>query len=261
MLLFKFRDWKNENHKKLLREREIYFPSPNDFNDPFDCFLMLRYDLLTDKEKKLKYEEIYRANHPKASTSEVQLHVKRWKRLKLMETNYLLSTSEKMLRDNNERIGIFSLTKTKTPILLWSHYASSHEGFAVGFDSELLIENILSSFNHINIDARYTDVEYHSVYPIIIPKKINDKETSSKPLSTKSVEWGYEQEFRIILFGGPREKLNLKHNVFSEIILGCNIKQNDKEEILTIAKSNFSNVKLLQAKKHSEKYSLIFEEI
>ena len=88
---------------------------------------------------------------------------------------------------------------------------------------------------------RYTDVEYLPDYPIIIPRKIIGKGTSMKPLSTKSVEWSYEQE--------------------SRIILGCNIKQNDKEEILIIAKSNFPNVKLLQAKKHSEKYSLIFEEI
>jgi Protein of unknown function (DUF2971) len=261
MLLYKFRDWKNENHKKLLREREIYFPSPNDFNDPFDCFLMLRYDLLPDKEKKLKYEEFYRSSHPDASTSEVQLHIKRWERLKLIETNYLLSNSEKMLRDNNERIGILSLTKTKTPILLWSHYANSHKGFAVGFDSKMLIENILYSFNFIHIDARYTDVDYSTDYPIIIPSKTNDIETKLKPLSTKSKEWSYEQEYRIILFDGPRERLKLKPNVFSEIILGCNIEQKDKNEIVTITRTNFPNVRLFQAKKYSEKYSLIFEEI
>ena len=261
MLLYKFRDWKNENHKELLKEREIYFPSPNDFNDPFDCFLMLRYDLLSDKEKKLKYEEIYRSNHPDASTSEVQLHIKRWERLKLMEKNYLLNASERMLQENNERFGILSLTKTKTPILLWSHYADSHRGFAVGFDSKTLIENISSSFNFIHIDARYTNVDYSIDYPIIIPKKTHAIETDLKPLSTKSKEWSYEQEYRIILFDGPREKLKLKPSVFSEIILGCNIEQKDKNEIVTITRTNFPNVKLFQAKKHSEKFSLTFEEI
>ena len=37
-VLFKYRSW-NTVGKKMLRDGEIYFTSPREFNDPFDCKL------------------------------------------------------------------------------------------------------------------------------------------------------------------------------------------------------------------------------
>jgi len=45
-ILYKYRDWKNEKHKRLITEQEIYFPSPLDFNDPFDSRIPIRWDLM-----------------------------------------------------------------------------------------------------------------------------------------------------------------------------------------------------------------------
>ncbi len=42
---YKFRNWGECCHRRLLTHREIYFASPKEFNDPFDCRIPPRYDL------------------------------------------------------------------------------------------------------------------------------------------------------------------------------------------------------------------------
>ena len=36
-ILYKYRCWDDENHRRILEEGEIFFVSPKEFNDPFDC--------------------------------------------------------------------------------------------------------------------------------------------------------------------------------------------------------------------------------
>jgi hypothetical protein len=42
--LYKYRTWHNEHHQALLKQSEIFFPSPNKFNDPYDCGLPFKQD-------------------------------------------------------------------------------------------------------------------------------------------------------------------------------------------------------------------------
>ena len=55
-ILYKYRDWKNEFHKGLLTHNEIYFSSPKDFNDPYDCRITERFTNRT-KEELHNYKE------------------------------------------------------------------------------------------------------------------------------------------------------------------------------------------------------------
>jgi hypothetical protein len=36
-IIYKYRDWNNRNHKKLLLENKIFLSSPRDFEDKMDC--------------------------------------------------------------------------------------------------------------------------------------------------------------------------------------------------------------------------------
>lgn len=38
-ILYKYRTWKEENHKDLLRKGVVYFAAPDSFEDTFDCNL------------------------------------------------------------------------------------------------------------------------------------------------------------------------------------------------------------------------------
>ncbi|MCH7928500.1 MAG: hypothetical protein IID03_11055 [Candidatus Dadabacteria bacterium] len=47
--LYKYRSWKNNFHKKLLIDNEIFFTSTKRFNDPFEACIPLRYEDSSDK--------------------------------------------------------------------------------------------------------------------------------------------------------------------------------------------------------------------
>lgn len=38
-ILYKYRDWNNVFHKKILTENRVYFSSPSKFEDQYDCHL------------------------------------------------------------------------------------------------------------------------------------------------------------------------------------------------------------------------------
>lgn len=60
-ILYKYRDWDNELHKKVLLENKLYLASPKDFEDIFDCNLPEKfprkdelYNFFIDKAKKIR---------------------------------------------------------------------------------------------------------------------------------------------------------------------------------------------------------------
>ena len=53
-ILYKYRDWSNIYHKKIITENQIFLSSQNGFNDPFDATIPFRYD-----EKELTPENIF----------------------------------------------------------------------------------------------------------------------------------------------------------------------------------------------------------
>ena len=161
------------------------------------------------------------------------------------------------------RYGIFSLSRVNDNILLWSHYADSHHGFCIGYDEEELYDFVINSFKVIGMIADKRNINYSDSYPIIIPhKNITGEEYIITPITTKSSDWAYEKEVRIILYDGANTKLKLvKKRIVKEIILGCYIQQQDKDEIIGVAKKNYPGTKILEAKKHPEKFKLVFDEI
>ncbi|MFM2376620.1 MAG: hypothetical protein RLZZ165_1717, partial [Bacteroidota bacterium] len=56
-IVYKYRNWKDDNHKNWLKNNEIYLSSPGLFNDPFDCRIPPNFYLLNTPESMLKYAE------------------------------------------------------------------------------------------------------------------------------------------------------------------------------------------------------------
>jgi len=64
-IVYKYRDWKNHFHKRLLLNNEIYLSSPKDFNDPFDCRITENYNLFTPEEEEKYINELLISGFPR----------------------------------------------------------------------------------------------------------------------------------------------------------------------------------------------------
>jgi hypothetical protein len=262
--LYKFRSWSDPIHKRWLSERQVYFASPAQFNDPFDCAINYRYDLLSDTEKFDKYYTMIRLDQPMLSDAEVKKHAEKWLREGLMEKERHLEINRTIIKEMiDERVGVLSLTKTKIPILLWSHYSNNHQGFCIGYDWKILRADFIKKYNDyrkmVFVDI---DVAYSEDYPIIIPKKeITPDEYVKIPLSTKAKFWNYEEERRILLLGGAKELTQIPPEAIVEVTMGCNMPDKDQKDLGEFVVRNFPNANLYLARTHDESFELIFNKI
>lgn len=262
-ILYKFRSWSDLNQRRSLLHKEIYFASPSQFNDPFDCFINYRYDLLSQEEKFKKYYQMTRAQDPLLSDDEVKRKAKKWLKEGLLEKDKLLENNKIILRELiNEQVGILSLTKTKEHILLWSHYSDSHRGFCLGYNLDILKADLATKYNKIEKIFYDVDVEYLDKYPIIIPTdNISPSEYIKIPFRTKAKFWEYEQEHRIFILGGPKEVTSLPADAIAEVIIGCNMPEKDKLEIEEFAIKSLPHASLYIAEMHHESFKLVFKKI
>ena len=237
-VLYKYRDWSDSNHRKLLTARELWFSSPKGFNDPFDTKLRVSYDNLSDQEMRLMLYKKLRVHAPAMSGEAVRNQVE--KRLVELRNPVLL----KQLHDVNyeqaaDFFGFVSLAEEATTILLWSHYARSHAGFVIGFNTRELEQDVGGEFTHVS---------YQPTYPAILPGLggEDDMREMMEVLNTKAAPWAYEKEVRITKPGASNKAMKFRPESVAQIIIGCNTSADHRQEIVKAAQ-HFPQASVLQA--------------
>lgn len=104
-----------------------------------------------------------------------------------------------------DKVFLICLSKSWRSPLLWSHYADRHKGMALEFDvPDRFIEHIKYQKRRIKFDEI---------------KLANREDTTKKLLTTKYVEWAYEDEARIIIpFKGVTYNNNICFYKFNNIM-------------------------------------------
>ncbi len=239
--VYKYRDWKNDFHKNMIILQEIFIPSPRLFNDPFDCRIPIAYHLMKDNPELansyfsafVTKGKRYRGYTKSQKADEVKrlINEGRYK-----DVDYIASKNNESIEKLHDDLGVFSVTAVNDNTLMWSHYANSHQGFCVGFDSMKLFD----IFGHGDI------VDYQRDYPIVNPLE-NDDAQWTKQIFTKAEYWDYEIEYRLTKFGFANVKRCIPKDVFTEVILGHRMSESEKKVILKIINSELPHVKVFMA--------------
>lgn len=212
-ILYKYRVWPNEGdkfqyYKRILTDNELYLSSANQFNDPFDSALPFRYrdsDLTHDNLFR-KLVEVGKIRWPYYSDEQLikiandQIDSGRFK-----DGRYWKENREDFQESVNSTFGIFSLSAVSDSILMWSHYSDSHRGFCVGFDSDILYQ----------LSGHFRKVIYDDVFPEV--GLLDDSlDGFLKLFITKSTDWSYEKEYRILKVNSARTILNFRMIVLNK---------------------------------------------
>jgi len=100
----------------------------------------------------------------------------------------------------SQHFTILSVTKKRNNLLMWSHYTNSHRGFVIGFDSR---NPFFRPGNGKALDALRA-VAYSQTRWMIPKGDMSDfsrekrMEANAKIFFTKSVDWCYEEEMRVL---------------------------------------------------------------
>lgn len=191
----------------------MWYSAPCNFNDVFDC------DMSMDEEGI--FQSILQMYPDKRGIREGSPI---WRDL-LKTCRQQIRTFQSSYDILKSRMGISCLSESDDSLLMWAHYANNHCGICVEY--ELLEINRQLGFSPVPIIYSDDRVCVHTLDPNTLEKDIQGIFIES--LTSKSPEWSYEKEWRIIRDDGAcgnkwdAEKKGALLEMIrpSSIILGC----------------------------------------
>lgn len=237
-ILFKYRDWKDEWHKKILTEGEVYLARPDSFKDELDCHIPRRYDLLTTRSIYNTYFEESKKNNPHFSRQQHRKFVRNWTKNTLVkDEKYVNQVENEFWSKFNVQFGVLSLTTDPLNIKMWEEYSINHTGFCIGFDGKELIK-----FGGGGI------VKYYDELPIINPFSFD----CFQEIYSKLKKWEFEDEYRVYqcnpkAYNDNWRKVTIDPMAMRKIIIGAKMEENDRKEIISICRKRYPNAEIIQA--------------
>ncbi|EOA3786412.1 DUF2971 domain-containing protein [Vibrio vulnificus] len=174
----------------------------------------------------------------------------------------------------DKTLGVLSLSKTNSSLLMWSHYSDSYCGYVIAFDSKH------EFFHKKDQTGKATDpicMEYTENKPCI---KLDSFDAYKQIMGTKDLSWSYEQEFRLTInflglhpikndknrpvldqFGNKIYLVDIPKEAIKAIYLGPRISEMTKIAIVDSLKNNQIECSVYQGVLSGEKHSISFDEI
>lgn len=195
---------------EFLRTGLIRFAQPGSFNDPYEMQAFIepeKFERGLSKLYKDDFDEIAKIAFKKLSRGERRkIGFEKYREILKSEesvmANLIHAGSEYMAPRLTETIfqpkfdqilGVLCLTEKPDNLLMWAHYANNHQGFVVEFD----VEN--QFFNQKLHDDDFIRCLQKVNYTQNVPRTSLLDLKNLDFILTKSMDWSYEQEWRMIL--------------------------------------------------------------
>lgn len=215
-----------------LEKSELYFSTPGQLNDPSDCQL----DLL--------------------STIARAANAARCRRKQTLQS--LLRSKSLLTRIQMDMLGfgVCCFSRTVLSTVMWSHYASAHEGVCLYY--EIPDHFILDPTNKI---FGYSPVKYgdDALFDWLIKdralRELSDLDTAmeimKRALTVKGDDWAYEQEARFIrpLPGA----MKLDPGFLKQVCFGLRTADSTKESLRKLISSTYTNITFAEIRHKGEK--------
>lgn len=168
----------NEKYDQSTLDGIIHFNKPSEFNDPFDSSVWIDWEKFGVDRKKL---EIIKEKQPNKSQEVLNDAIQ-----------YIQDSSNNVTRNIQDMFYVTCFSQTYGQILMWSHYASKHEGYCVEYDcgEDFELRNML--YPVVYEKQRYDCSEiYNNIHNTEYLKNLQ-----ANPILFKSSKWEYEEEWR-----------------------------------------------------------------
>jgi hypothetical protein len=246
--LYKFMSFNPEYLEQILVGSRLYHALPQQFNDPFECKPHWYWPENVAEVRGLRKEFYSIAKRQGVPNKEAEKYASK-SMSNRRETEKAL---KKIIIQNYQKIRVCSFSTSNTNILLWSHYANSHEGLCIAFDANAL------PF------AACLKVNYQDEYPYLEFPMPGDAR-GFKPALTKSSSWTYEDEYRSILYPNAEDQLPNDGEAYffdpesiTDIYLGSEASTKNEEFVSSLIHKSKIKPNLWKAAVSENTYSINF---
>jgi len=161
-IIYKYRTWENDFHKKILTENEVWFAHPHTLNDPYD--IRPPYNFITENiDWDLASQKILDAIsffEPHLSKEELSIQVeKRISEIKESPISYFQKNRKDYLLESShyDSLGVFSCCSSFKNEAMWAHYGNNHNGFAIGFKTVELARTLNCTLGYVDYNDKPID--------------------------------------------------------------------------------------------------------
>jgi hypothetical protein len=239
--LYKYRSM-DEHSISVFENNEVFYSDPTSFNDPFDCRPHLIFPHDRDKTQRF----LMKSCLEKFPTMDREARRKMVKE-RMMGPN-LQETVIGSYVGYLKKAGVFCLSEKRDDLLMWSHYSESHKGYCLEFATSPKSDfsdamKVLYSDTRPDLDM--IEESKHELFQI---------------LHNKGKAWEYEEERRIVDFGGS----GIHHfppEVLTGVIFGAKISDEDRDSLRCWISQRDRNINIYQATIHDRQYKLNIERV
>ena len=233
-----------------LKDQVIYFGSPLRFNDPYDRALSPSIKEPTDAEIE-KIRRHYLANPDLEVKTRLEFERASPSKLRIMFLRIGQKLLDQAIAEFLSHRGIACFSEKKNNLLMWSHYGAHCKGFCLEFSSSA------DPFQRIKKVSYTQDMP---VFDIVQMMCGDDFDPVLNLYCTKSIDWAYEQEWRVIhnqvgtAYGYPPEAL-------TGVYLGPDMPFTAFEIIALILAGQNEHVQLWQGSRSKSSFSVEFQSV
>jgi hypothetical protein len=249
-IIYKYRTWSNIFHKRFLTHREVFLASPESFEDKLDCYNPTRFDLLTKSQIYNYFIWSSKDKNPHFTRQQHRKFARDW--AKVSDVNHpkiVRQFMEKSIQEYYQHEGILSLTENWNNDEMWEKYSDNGKGICIGYNTKIMFQFLGGG----------GPVEYCDELPIIMPEPFMEfGEALRNRVYCKLKKWEFEEEYRTQKFwvepaSISDRQIQLPKEAFNRIILGDNISDKDKEEIISITKETIGDIEIIDRVKAQNK--------
>jgi len=233
-----------------LKNQAIYFGSPNNFNDPYDCAIFPKVKMPSDEDLEHIRSSYLREENLPPDVRE-QFVNSSVSGLRATITQIAQRIIDDAIADFLEKRGVSCFSERNDSLLMWGHYGGRFNGFCLEFRTDIdmfpkaMRVNYSQSMPEIDIVPLLCDDSYDQVINIY---------------ATKAFDWSYEREWRCI-----HDEAGTVYNYPSEAITGVFIGPDapfaSLEIIALILAGQNPEVQIWQGKRSRSKFSVEFEPV
>ena len=231
-LLYKYRVFDKDGYGvKMATKGEAFFSSARNFNDPFEHYFIPEskfIDLPDDELKHYIYKKTKQRFPKKDRWERKKLERVAFKRAMILRDDPTIGAAE-LLELQYEKFGVLSLVKDWNSLPMWAYYAENHEGFCIGFRTEVFAKNQKKLLTEKGVLLALHDVIYTDEIPHINIDTPLDGDSSDEHFDeteavhcTKSIHWEHEDEIRMIMWNHPNTTYSFGTDAIGEVIIGLN---------------------------------------
>jgi Protein of unknown function (DUF2971) len=222
--LYRYRplsDLNAEYAKQIILDDQIYFTSPANFNDPFDCRVRFSASA-TPVQWRQFLDSLLKHTKPGMRSFQRQEKIRSITITGKYKDPAWLANIARDLQVAVDNSAMLCLSEDPVHLLMWSHYASAHQGFC------LKLRARPNDFFGVGQPVNYSDT-----YPeiAVIADVI---EQIRAFIFTKASCWSYEREWRLVIPDAKPGLQSFAPQSLVGIILGARMPSVDRDQMVAL---------------------------